>query len=86
MAKIELKDVIELAFAVNEGDPMDWSAFKEGKEQAMTMIATSVLNQFNKEEFTSEDLLIMISTITKLLTENMILQTQILRLQQQNEV
>lgn len=86
MAKIELKDIIELAFAHEQGDPMDWSVFTEGKEQAMTMIATSVLNQFDKEEFTSEDLLIMLSTITKLLTENMILQTQILRLKQQNEV
>lgn len=82
MAKITLEDLTALAFSVEEGDPMDWSVFKEGKEQAMTMIATSILDQFDRDQFTEDDVLVMMATITKLLTENMILQAKLLRLQQ----
>lgn len=86
MAKITVEEVIDLAFAVNEGDPIDWAAFKEGKEPAMKMIASSVIDQFDKEQFTQDDILIMIATITKLITENMILNTQLMNMAKKNEV
>jgi hypothetical protein len=86
MAKITVEEVIDLAFAVNEGDPFDWAAFRQGKEEAMKMIAASVIEQFNKEQFTQDDILIMISTITKLITENMILNTQLMSMVKKNEV
>jgi hypothetical protein len=78
MAKINLDELIEVAFAHEEGDPFDWGAFKQGKEEAMKMIGTSILDMFDKDEYTVEDKMIMLATITKLTTENMILHTKIM--------
>ena len=79
MAKITLEELIDIAFAVEEGDPFDWGAFKQGKIEAMKMIGTSILEQFDKEEITDADRLILLATITKLVTENMILHTKLLQ-------
>ena len=78
MAKISLEELIDIAFAVEEGDPFDWGAFKQGKSEAMKMIGTSILEQFDKEDMTDADRLILLATITKLVTENMILHTKIM--------
>ena len=78
MAKITLEQLVDIAFAVEEGDPFDWGSFKQGKEEAMKMIATSILEQFDKEEITDADRLILLATITKLVTENMILHAKLL--------
>jgi hypothetical protein len=78
MAKINLDELIEVAFAHEEGDPFDWGAFKQGKQEAMKMIGTSILDMFDKDEYTVEDKIIMLATITKLTTENMILHTKIM--------
>jgi len=83
MAKITLEELIDIAFAVEEGDPFDWGSFKQGKEEAMKMIATSILEQFDKEEITDADRLILLATITKLVTENMILHTKIMGMAKQ---
>ncbi len=80
MAKITLEELIDIAFAVEEGDPFDWGVFANGKEEAMKMIGTSILEQFDKEEITDADRLILLSTITKLVTENMILHSKLLTL------
>lgn len=79
MAKINIDQLVDLAFAVEEGDPFDWSAFKQGQEQAMKMIAASILEQFDKDEVTDRDHIIMLATITKLVTENMILHAQLMQ-------
>lgn len=87
MAKISLEELIDIAFAHEEGDPIDWGMFKQGKEQAMRMIGTSILEQFDKEDISDADRLILLSTITKLVVENMILHTKNLTLQAKlNEV
>lgn len=78
MAKISLDELIDIAFAVEEGDPFDWAAFKTGKAETMKMIGTSILEQFDKEVITDADRLILLATITKLVTENMILHTKVL--------
>lgn len=78
MAKITVEELIDIAFAIEEGDPFDWSVFKDGKEQAMKMIASSIVEQFSKEQYTDRDLLIMLASITKLVTENMILHSRLL--------
>jgi len=82
MAKITLEELIDIAFAVEEGDPFDWGVFKDGKEQAMAMIGSSILEQFDKEVVTDADRLILLSTITKLVTENMILHSKLLSTKQ----
>ena len=83
MDQITVDQLIEVAFAVEEGDPFDWGVFKQGKEETMKMIAASVLEQFQKDSYTDQDLIIMMASITKLITENMILHTKLMR---KNEV
>ena len=78
MAKITLDELIDIAFAVEEGDPFDWGAFKQGKSEAMKMIGTSILDMFDRDAYTGEEKLIMLATITKLTTENMILHSKLL--------
>ncbi len=80
MAKITLDELVDIAFAHEEGDPFDWGVFKEGQEQAMRMIGASILEQFDKEEITDADRLILLATLTKLVTENMILHSKLLTL------
>lgn len=80
MDKITLEDLIEVAFAVEEGDPIDWGMFKQGKEEALKMIGTSIIEQFDKETYSQQDKLILLSVITKLVTENMILHTKLLNI------
>jgi hypothetical protein len=82
MAKISLEELIDIAFAHEEGDPFDWGVFKDGKEQAMSMIGSSILEQFDKEVVTDADRLILLSTITKLVTENMVLHSKLLSTKQ----
>ena len=84
MAKITLDQLVDIAFAVEEGDPIDWGVFVKGQEQTMKMIGTSVLEQFDKEEITDADRLILLSTITRLITENFILNTKLLTREQKD--
>jgi hypothetical protein len=83
MAKITLDELVDIAFAHEEGDPFDWGIFSKGQEQTMRMIGISILEQFDKEVVTDADRLIMLATITKLVTENMILHTKLMK---QNEM
>ncbi len=83
MAQITLDELVDIAFAHEQGDPFDWGVFSKGQEQTMKMIGASVLEQFDKETITDADRLIMLATITKLLTENMILHTKLMK---QNEM
>ena len=78
MAKISPEQVVDLAFTIDEEDPIDWGAFKDGKRESLMMIATSIVEQFDKETWTDEDRLVLMSTITKLVTENFILHTKLL--------
>lgn len=86
MAKINLDELIDIAFAVEEGDPIDWGVFKQGKAEALKMIGTSIIEQFDKELYADQDKLILLSVITKLVTENMILHTKLMKLVKQDEV
>ena len=78
MAKISLEELIDIAFAHEEGDPIDWGVFKQGQEQALKMIGTSILEQFDHDVVTDADRLILLSVITKLVTENMILHSRLM--------
>jgi len=86
MAKIDLDELIEVAFAVEEGDPIDWGVFKQGKAEALKMIGTSIIDQFDKETYSDQDRLILLSVITKLVTENMILHSKLMNIAKNNEV
>jgi hypothetical protein len=84
MAKITLDELCDIAFAVEDGDPIDWGVFKNGQEQTMKMIGSSILEQFDKDSYTAEDRLILLATITKLVTENFILHSKLLTSSQKN--
>jgi hypothetical protein len=86
MSKITIDTIVDLAFAVEQGDPIDWGLFKEGREQSMKMIAASIIEQFDKEVYTDDDRLIIMSTITKLVVENFILHARLRKQEQDNEV
>jgi hypothetical protein len=78
MAKVTLEELIDIAFAVEDGDPFDWGSFKQGKTEAMKMIGTSILDQFDKDVYTDNERLVILATLTKLVTENMILHSKLL--------
>lgn len=78
MAKITIEELIDIAFAVEDGDPFDWGSFKQGKTEAMKMIGTSILDQFDKDVYTDNERLVILATLTKLVTENMILHSKLL--------
>jgi hypothetical protein len=84
MAKINLDELIDIAFAVEEGDPIDWSVFKDGREQTMRMIGASIIEQFDKDTYTDQDRLIVMATITKLVVENFILHSKLLTATEKN--
>jgi hypothetical protein len=78
MAKITLDELVDITLAVEEGDPIDWTVFQDGKEQIVRMIGASILEQFDKESYSAEDRLIILSTMTKLVVENFVLNTKLL--------
>jgi hypothetical protein len=78
MAKITLEELCDIAFAHEQGDPIDWGIFAKGQSEAMKMIGSSVLEMFDRDEITDDLKLIMLATITKLTTENMILHSKLL--------
>jgi len=84
MRYIDLDLLVDIAQEVEKEDPIDWDRLGVGKEQAYKMIATSVLEQFDKETYTEEDKVILLSTITKLLVENMLLNIKILSIENSN--
>ena len=86
MAKVDIDTIVDLAFAVESGDPIDWGLFKQGQEQSMKMIAASIIEQFDKEDYTHDDKLIIMSTITKLVVENFILHARLKKQEQNNEM
>jgi hypothetical protein len=83
MAKITLEQLIDIAAAVEEGDPIDWDKLERGQQETFKLIGTSVLEMFDKEVYSDTDRLMVLATITKLLVENMILH---LKVMDQNEV
>jgi len=80
MRKIDLDLLVDIAQEVEKEDPINWDRLSVGKEEAYKMIAISVLEQFDKTEYTEEDKIILLSTITKMLVENMLLNLKIMEL------
>lgn len=79
---ITIDEVMDLAFAYEEKDPINWEQVRGNKEPAMRMIAATVIEQFQQDTGLSpdEEKIIMIAAITKLTTENMLLYTELMTL------
>jgi hypothetical protein len=78
MAKITLEQLIDIAAAVEEGDPIEWNRLEKGQQETFKLIGTSVLEMFDKEVYSDTDRLMVLATITKLLVENMILHLKVM--------
>lgn len=78
MQKITLEQLVDIAAEVEQGDPIDWGRLRLGQEEAFKLVGTTILEMFDKEQYTYEDKVILLATITKLTVENMILNTKLL--------
>ena len=79
MKSISLRTLVDIALSVEEEDPIDFGVLGQTKESAFNMVGASVLEMFDKPDYTDDDKLILLSTITKLTVENMILNMKLLR-------
>lgn len=78
MNNITIDEVVDIAFMFDEHSPIHWGKLRDGKEHAMRMVAASIIEEFDTNDFTDDQKLIMISVITKLTVENMILYTELM--------
>ena len=81
MDKVDLELLVDIAQEVEGQDSIPWDRLAVGKEQAYKMVAASILEMFDKSEYTFDDKVILLSTITKLTVENMLLNIKVLSLQ-----
>jgi len=81
MRKIDLELLVEIAREAEEIENFDWGRLNIGKEEAYKMIGSSVLDQFDKREYTEEDKITLLSTITRLTLENFLLNLKLLEIQ-----
>jgi hypothetical protein len=84
MDKVDLDLLVDIAQEVEGQDSIDWSKLAVNKDAAYRMVATSILEMFDKSEYTFDDKVIIMSTITKLTVENMLLNIRALSLQQKD--
>lgn len=68
----EVETLVELARECEIGDPFDWGSVAIDEDEAYRLMATHVLGMSN-------DPMVLAATITKLLVENMVLNTRLLQ-------
>lgn len=85
MKEIDIDELLDVAFAVEQGDPIDWEYLRILQEPAFKTIAYSIIEQFDKKEFTYDDRLIIMAVITKLTVENMIVHAKLLEEKNRNQ-
>jgi hypothetical protein len=68
---VEVERIIELAKEVEAGDPIDWGMLSIDEDTAYRMLASFVIEQFDKYDPGERE--IMIATIVKLVVENFML-------------
>ncbi len=84
MDKVNLDLLVDIAQEVEGQDSVDWGKLAVGKEQAYKMVAASIIEMFDKPEYTFDDKVIIMSTITKLTVENMLLNLKVLTLSEKD--
>lgn len=84
MDKIDLGLLVDIAQEVEGQDSIDWNKLAVGKNEAYRLVATSILEMFDKPEYTFDDKVILLSTITKLTVENMMLNIRVLTAEQKD--
>jgi hypothetical protein len=74
----EHKIIAMLAQEVEVNDPIDWGMLQVDEKQAYELIASQVLEQFGD----TTDRLTILSTITKLVVENFVLNLKLMKREQ----
>jgi hypothetical protein len=82
MNKVDIELLVDIAQEVEGQDTIDWSKLSLDKQDAYKLVATSILEMFDKPEYTFDDKVIIMSTITKLTVENMLLNIKVLSQQE----
>jgi len=72
MQKINVKQLAELAQAVEVSDPIEWGMMTIREQDAYQMMASHVIEMLNEVPESSREL-VMMSTLTKLLVENFVI-------------
>lgn len=85
MDKVDLDLLVDIAQEVEGQDTIPWDRLAVGKEQAYKMVAASISEMFDKSEYKYDDKVIILSTMTKLVVENMLLNLKILTLSDSNK-
>jgi hypothetical protein len=73
---ITVAELVELVNEIDSEDPIDWAMLSIDEKMATEMLATSIIEQYNKDwqPMSEHDrTLIMMATITKLVVENFVL-------------
>lgn len=73
---LTLEDIVELAMAVEQTDPIDWSAVNISADAAYRMMAAHVIDLF-EEHAEADRETVMMGVMTKLMVENFFLNLQI---------
>jgi hypothetical protein len=81
MDKVNLDLLVDIAQEVEGQDSIPWDKLAVSKDSAYKMVAASILEMFDKSEYTFDDKVILLSTITKLTVENMLLNIKVLSLE-----
>jgi hypothetical protein len=84
MAKITARELSQLAQEAEITDPVRWGHLNISQAQAYDLIAANILEQFNTDEITDDDIVIMLCALTKLTVENFILNSELLTTRQEN--
>jgi hypothetical protein len=72
MQKINVKQLAELAQTVEVSDPIEWGMMTIREQDAYQMMASHVIEMLNEVPESSREL-VMMSTLTKLLVENFVI-------------
>lgn len=66
---ITVEQLVEIAEGIELSDPIDWGMLKISEHDAFVLMATSVLESYEKTDHETRDM-IMLATVVKLVVEN----------------
>ena len=83
---IKLDHLVELAKEVESEDPIDWGMLNINENEAIKLVALSVLEMFPPRAEDDDRHVIMMVTLTKLIVENFVLNLKLHGIRNGNEI
>jgi hypothetical protein len=80
MAEIDPREVKNIAYQPDPNGLVDWTQFDIENDEVIDKIVNNVIEQFDVEAPTLEQRYILISTLAKTLTENVVMKAKIQQL------